>query len=161
MKSSGKQKCDFYPKRRSTFNVLHCVISPEYGTLHNHRCENLKSYINVTEFGKELDVLRFLLVRSRVQVQARRMSNLIAATSTSVHVSASSLTNHPSALPYTVGHSKRCCQALCLCFVKCNNLGATNMRRSDIVNLWTPGLITEGNSDSPHRLMLMQRKNSI
>jgi hypothetical protein len=34
------------PKRRLTLNGLHGVISPEENALHNHRCENLKSYNN-------------------------------------------------------------------------------------------------------------------
>jgi hypothetical protein len=33
------------PKSRLTFNGLHSVISQDR-TLHNHRCENFKSYIN-------------------------------------------------------------------------------------------------------------------
>jgi hypothetical protein len=37
------------PKRRLTLNGLHDAISPEDNTLHNHRCENLKSYN--TKFG--------------------------------------------------------------------------------------------------------------
>jgi hypothetical protein len=34
------------PKRRLTFSGLHGVNIPEDSTIHNHRCENLKSYLH-------------------------------------------------------------------------------------------------------------------
>jgi hypothetical protein len=44
------------PKRRWPLNGLHDIISQKMGTLHDHRCENLKSctvmYIVMSELGK-------------------------------------------------------------------------------------------------------------